>query len=577
MIMQKIRSYTKYFMWGIAAVFILFIFFGFGTNILQRSGDRRGSNIAEINGEGIDYREFSNRLNEDIDLISGAIGINPLEERMLSDQIINELIMDKIINAKIEKRDIFVSDNQIINIIKNSPPREIYEDSSFWVGGQFDYNKYHEILKDPRLREFISNYAERIKNDLPRRILRGEVTSLVRLTQAEVLENILEDSVKIRAEYIKIPLDFWVEDEAAGNPEEFYLTNKDLFRREGVVKLGYVKLPVEVDEVMIEEVRDLTKLIIERAESVPFDTLISIYSYYPRERRLFYGWVSLEELPVIFKNELLGIKIGEISEPIQSDKGFHIIKLIERDKGRLNLKEIYIPLFPSTEAYINKMTEAWSLVKELRSDSSMSVPDKYDEKYITYRIGYIPDIGVDFGTFLDKPEKNNVSHPLVGENSIYVFWVQDVQIGIPPFEKIKNEVIDSMLIFEASVRAKEYISENFPEDNIPKNPEKGSWYQTPYYTINNYKKEGVKLPDKIVNFSFNLRKDMVSSPIRAGNDIYILKLTDIKSPSQEEIKELITDYYERTQMMKEAIFYQGWVYDLRKKAEIDDWRSRLYE
>lgn len=577
MIMQRLRSYTKYFMWAIAAAFILFIFFGFGTNVLQRGGDRRGSYIAEVNGEGIDYREFSYQLSKDIDLISGAIGINPFEERMLSDQVINQLIMDKIINSKIEKRDIFVSDEQIINIIKNSPPREIYEDSSFWVGGQFDYNRYHELLRDPRLRDFISNYAERIQNDLPRRILRGEITSLVRLTQSEILENILEDSVKIRAEYIKIPLYSWIEEEIVGNPEEFYLINKSLFKREGVVKLGYVKLPVEVDILMIEEVRDLTKLIIERAESVPFDTLIGIYSYYPRDRRLFHGWVSLEELPVIFKNELLGIKIGEISEPIQSNKGFHVIKLIERDKGRLNLKEIYLPLFPSSEAYINRMTEAWSLVKELQSDSIISVPDKYEGKYITYRIGYIPDIGVDFGTFLDEPEKNNISHPLVGENSIYVFWVQDVQIGTPPFAKIKNEVIDSMLIFEASARAKEYISENFPQDVLPKNSERGSWYQTPYYTVNNYKNKGVNLPDKIVNFTFNLREDIISPPIRAGKDIYILKLTDIKAPSQEEIQELMTDYYERMQMMKQTILYQGWVYDLRKKAEIDDLRSRLYE
>ena len=117
--MQRLRSYTKYFMWVVAVAFILFIFFGFGTNILQRGEDRRGNYIAEVNGEGIDYREFSYRISKDMDLISGAIGINPLEERMLSDQVINELIMDKIIGAEINKRNIFVSDKQVIDIIKN--------------------------------------------------------------------------------------------------------------------------------------------------------------------------------------------------------------------------------------------------------------------------------------------------------------------------------------------------------------------------------------------------------------------------------------------------------------------------
>jgi len=169
-------------MWVIAASFVLFIFFGFGSNLISGRGGKKDNLIAEVNGAGIDYREFSFLLSSKIKFISGSIGIDPLRERMLYDQVINELIMDRILKSQIIKRDIFISDKQIIDIIKNSPPREIYQDTTFWIGGQFDYSRYYELLKEPLLREFINDYAKRLKEDLPRRILSGEISSLVRLT-----------------------------------------------------------------------------------------------------------------------------------------------------------------------------------------------------------------------------------------------------------------------------------------------------------------------------------------------------------------------------------------------------------
>jgi len=70
---------------------------------------------------------------------------------------------------------------------------------------------------------------------------------------------------------------------------------------------------------------------------------------------------------------------------------------------------------------------------------------------------------------------------------------------------------------------------------------------------------------------------MVSPPIRAGRDIYVLKVIGRKAPSSDEITEIMPGYLGRMQMIKQTILYQGWIYDLRKNSDIKDWRSRLYE
>lgn len=583
MIMQRLRRVTKYFMWVVAVVFILFIFFGFGANIMSRGEEGKSNLIAEVEGVGIGYREYSNLLNSQLNLISGSIGINPLKERELSDQIINRLIMEKIMENQMDKRDISISDAQVIEIIKNSPPREIFQDSTFWIGGQFDYSRYYELLKNPRASQFINDYARRVKSDLPQRILGGEVSSLARLTHNEFMEDFLDDSVSIKLEYIRIPLDEWIKDEPSGSAEEFYSFHKDLFIRDGVVSLGYVSFPVEVDEEMEHSIKELAFSITKRAENVDFDTLISIYSYLPRNRQLINGWIPVDGLPSVFTSALLGMKIGEIGEPIRSDEGYHILKLTGRERNRLCLKEIFLPVFPSTEKYTDAMMEAWSLVKILRSDTTglnsvdSRIPDTYEVEHITYGIGYIPDLGVEFGTLLDDPKRGEISYPLVGVDSIYVFWVEDVEKGIPPFPLIKDEVVDSIRSYEAGEQAKKYVRENFPDKVLMRHPQKGSWHRTPYFSRNNYRGKGIDLPDKIVDLAMNLKEGMVSPGLRAGRALYLLKVTGREAPSADEIKKILPGFMNQMQMVKQATFYQGWLYEQRKGSKIYDWRSKLYE
>ena len=577
MIMQKLRKTTKYFMWVIAVIFVLFIFFGFGSNMI-RSGDERSRNlIAEVNGKGIDYRQYSSVLNSNIRMISGAVGIDPLKERRLSDQIVNQLIMEEILNEQLNKRDIFVSDEQVIDIVKNSPPQEILADTTFWIGGQFDYNRYYQILTSPRASRFVSDYAQQIKENVPKGILAGEINSLVRITNNELIENLMEDSLQFRVEYIRIPVNEWIKEEPTLSPEVFYSNNQDLFRREEWVRLGYLSFPVDIDEEMINSRMDLARSIIKRAENVPFDTLVRIYSYLPEGRILFNGWIPIKSLRSRFTNALLGTKTGEITGPVQSEEGLHIFKLINRERNRLNLKEIFLPLFPSTEAYMKVQTEIVSVARTLRDDSIIHIPEKYTPSYLTYGIGYLPDIGVDFGTFLDEVEEGEISYPLAGRDSLYLFWVEDVIRGIPAFAEIREEVIDTMLLREARESAREYARNIFKGDRLPRHPTKGERHSTPYFTLRNYKDKGIDLPEKIVYLASNLREGKASPPIGVGRYVYIIKVRDRKELSDEYLKEMIPEYAQNLQMEKQTVFYHGWLYDLRKKAEIKDWRGKLYE
>lgn len=575
MIMQRLRSVTKYFLWVIAVVFVLFIFF----SSISRSdaGKQRENLIAEVDGEPVTYSEFSSLLNKNLQMVGGPLGIDPLKERRITDRVINQLIMKKLVEHELEKRNIKISEEQIIDIIKNSPPPEIARDSSFWRGEQFDYNRYLELLRNPRASKFVENYAQQIKRNVPERILNGEVRSMVRVTSHEIVEEYLKDSLEMQLEYIKVPVKRWIERVNEDELQSFYEQNREIFKRDGLIKLEYISLPVEVEENTVESARELAGSIIKRAETVPFDTLVGIYSYIPENRDLYNGWVNIEDLPSVFTEELAGTETGRITEPVRSESGFHIFKLLDRERGRLNIKEIFLAVFPSMDTYSRVKSDILAAMKEWKADSTGEVMNEYNFKEVSYKSGFIPQLGVDFGTFLDKPEEGKVSYPMVGSDSMYIFKVKDVQKGIPDFKDIKEEVRDSLVMRRAYKSAENYITDKLKGRELPKYIKYGSYNRTSLFKLKDYAGAGAGLPEKVLLIASNLRENELSPPLKAEGNVYVTRLLKVEKPEGEELKEIIPQVAGNYQMIKQTLYYNNWLYELRKNADIKDYRYKLYD
>jgi hypothetical protein len=573
--MEKVRSVTKYFMWVVAASFIIFMFFGFGSNILSGSKQQKENIIAVVNKEGITVSEYGNSLRDGIKNISGALGADPVKERQISEMTINQLITDRIIGDLLKKRAISISEEQIADIIRESPPTEIAQDPNFWVEGKFDYGKYLQLIGDPRATQFVRAYASQIKKNFPMGILRGEVSSMARVTTGDAIEKLLEDSAKVRIEYIKLSLDEWKPGETSISPEEFYSQHKEIFRRDGKIELSYVSFPISISEEMVEATRELANSLFERAETDSFELLISHYSYLPDNRNLFNGWVKIDVLKKYLPTALSGMSRGKVARPIENDKGFHILKLVDRRKDSVDIREIFLPIFPSFDEFQKVQSQAWKLVKNLREEPGVEIPKEYDVKYIFVNKGEFPDIPVNFGTFLINPKEGDVSYPLVGNDAFYVFRVEKMEEGIPPFSEIAEEVRDSLIEFEAAKRAKIYALRNFSGKELPRKPEKGNWAITPYFTMNNYSDFGV--PEEIALLAFYGKGDGILPPVRAGNYMYIVKVVDSKMPDSGKLKGLIQPIAMQLQQSKETFYFPKWFYEQRRNYNVEDLREKVYE
>jgi len=575
MIMEKVRSVTKYFMWFAAAAFVFSMAIGFGTDIFTRNNQEEENVIAKVNSERITTGEYVNVLRNRLQNISGALGTDPIRERQLSESVINQLITDKIIGDLLKERKISISEEQIMKLIRENPPAEVTQNPDFWMGEQFDFDRYFELLKDPRAGQFVRAYAASIMENFPMSILRGEVSSMARVTSGEAIEELLKDSVKVRIEYIKLPLEEWKPVETSIPLEEFYENNKEMFRRDYLLKLGYVSFPISVDEQTIQETKELANSIAERAKTDSFDLLVSQYSYFPEDRVLFNGWVKIRDLSRDFAAAIAGTREGRVSGLIETAKGFHILKLLDRQRDSVKIEEIFIPVFPSYDEFQRSSGQAWKLAKKLRSDSVFDIPVEYNPEYISLGKGDFPQIPVNFGTFLINPEEGNISYPLIGEKAFYVFWIEEKEEDIPPFSEIEDEVRDSLMNYEAFLKARNYVFEKFSGDKLPRNPEKGKWVRTPYFTLRNYGE--FNIPEKVAFLSLNIRRNAILPPIRVGESVYVVKQVDFKMPDAEKIKEIVSEIAVKLHIEKESEYFGKWFYHKRREYNIVDLREKIYE
>jgi hypothetical protein len=575
MIMEKVRSVTKYFIWFAAIAFVLSMMVGVGTTVFTGRDGKDNNIIARVNNESISINEYSNIFRTRLQSINGPLGIDPIKQRQISEAVINQLISNEIIDDLMERRGISISDEQLTKIVIENPPPTITQNPNFWVNEQFDYDRYYELLNDPRADQFIKSYIAQIEENLPMSILRGEVLSTVRVTSSSAIERFLEDSVEARIEYIKIPLTEWKNTETSISPEEFFEEHKEMFRRNGSVKLGYVFFPVSISDDMIETTKELAGSIINRAKTDSFEILASQYSYLPQDRNLLNGWIGVKNLTYKFAKVVSGMREGEISKPIETSKGFHILKLRERKRDSIDIVEILLPVFPSHDEFESAEAHAWKLINALRDSSDFDVADEYDIKYISYKKAQYPNLSVNFGTFLNDTEEGKVSYPLIGEDGLYVCWVEEKEESIPAFPDIKEEVEDSLINFEAAIRAKEYVLKTLTGDKLPRNPEKGKWGRTPYFTLGTFK--SVNVPEKIALLTFSIRREGVLPPVMAGEYLYVTRTIDFKMPDTEKLQEVIPRLALSLQQEKEARFFQKWFNENREKYEVVDLREKLYE
>ncbi len=359
--LQTIRDNSKGVVAGILVGFLVIIFALSGAEALF-SGSARSGEVVSVDGEAITENEVAREVYRQRQQILNQYGDSvPSEfvsDERLREPAINALIQRKVLIQHARNQGMGVSDSTLDQLILSFP--QFAGDD-----GQFDPNRYQQVLRSMGYTP--AQYKSLLRQELLLNQLSAGIGNSGFVTQDE-LERFAALNFQTRDfEYATLTRD-QVADEVNvtdADIEAYYQSNQPQFRQPEQVAVEYIDLSVAnlMDQITIDEqtLRDqyeqnqaasenqkaeqrVAHILFEDAQDeriaevqsalnqgADFAELAEQYSedLGSSDQGGDLGFVSGEGLPEAFMAAASSLEVGEVSAPVETDAGVHLIKVTE--------------------------------------------------------------------------------------------------------------------------------------------------------------------------------------------------------------------------------------------------------
>lgn len=308
---------------------ILIVLFSFSLNhaFAQQNGIVADKIIAKIDNNIILKSELEQAYLQYVASAQSRVG------SQVKCQILESLVINKLMVAKAEIDSVVVADEEVMSNLNNRMNVFISR-----IGSEEKIEEYYGKTID----QFKAELKDQVKEQLIVQKMQSTITADISVTPSEV-----------RKFFNSIPADSL----------PYFSTEVSLAQ--------IVKIPT-VGKVQKEEVRQrLLAIRDEIKNGGDFETMARRYSEEPGAATSGgnLGFQSRGSLVPPYEAAALSLKPGEMSQPVETDFGFHLIQMLERRGNLYNTRHILIKPVPSTEDIAAATHYLDSLRLQILSDS----------------------------------------------------------------------------------------------------------------------------------------------------------------------------------------------------------------
>jgi len=386
-LMTKIRENLATFFSIFAGLFVVYIVLDWGMDITGRKRNRNlaaSQEIGRINNHPILAKDFAELLRRALENQKAQSGVEPDEEqqRMIRDQIWQQLVEQSLYDEQIEKLGIKITDQEIIDWVRGDNPPEFLRQRFIDSNGTFNRQAYDAAIMDPSNRAVMVQVEDILRRQRQREKLQSIITASVQVSENEVLQKFLDQNIKYDADFAFFDPNILVKDEEINVTDDdykrYYNENSDDFKVEATRKLKYVlfkEIPSKADsQDVLMEIEDILK---RTKEGANFDTLAKIYSELPNEDTYQpHGSFNSER-----ENAIFSAKKGDIIGPLLETDGYHLIKVIDFRPGKedfIHASHILIKI--ENNDSVKALKEAKSLYERIKNGENFGeLAQKYSK------------------------------------------------------------------------------------------------------------------------------------------------------------------------------------------------------
>jgi len=345
----------------LGAIVIVFIFWGVGSFRAQRGG-----RIALVNGDQITLDEYRKVYNNLLERVRKRFGNNlnddMIKNLQLKKQALNQLIDNKLLVQEAKKLKFRVSDQELADAIMQF--------GAFQKAGVFDNRLYQNVLD--RLRMTPEEFEASQKDAMLIERLKVLITSSVKVSNQEVKEWFNWTNALTNIDFVLFDPNKYKDINPSSEAiKAFFEKHQENYKTDAMVKVRYLKFipdkyrskvtiyddnvrdyfdenqkefktpkTVEARHILLRVDQNASPEDVERTrkralnilkmtrEGKEFAELARKYSEGPtKDRGGYLGTFKKESMVTPFAEKAFSMKAGEISEPVRTRFGWHIIKV----------------------------------------------------------------------------------------------------------------------------------------------------------------------------------------------------------------------------------------------------------
>ena len=366
--MRQMRAATKPIMLVTAGAFVALMVFQWGMDITGQSSGGLGE-IGRVNSDAVMYTEYMAAYRNLYDEIQSSQEepVSSQQNKEIEDAAFDEVVNQLLIRQELRRRGIGVSDQEISQAAQLSPPGELrpqFTDED----GQFDFTGYQIFLATLPADQLLLLEAY-YRDVIPRGKLLRQVSAGIYLSGAELWQSWKDQSEQVEVRYMAFEPATRYEDAQFSIPnsdiEGYYRDKQEEFEvpaRAAVKVVVLDKTPTTADTMASgERAIEIRQELLDGAD----------FAETAQQASADQGSAQLGgELGVFPKGRMMGTfdstvfsaPVGQLTEPVKTAFGFHIIEIQERwGQDSAQARHVLVPIQRTNESEIALLTLADSI------------------------------------------------------------------------------------------------------------------------------------------------------------------------------------------------------------------------
>jgi peptidyl-prolyl cis-trans isomerase D len=384
-VLQSMRSAAKYIWIFIVVVFVGVFLFTETSGLLGRARITTGTAVAKVNGDEISYTTWVQAAQQRIQQEQQGRGrsLTLDEEEQIRNEVFNQLVQSILLDQEYKRRGIRVTDEEIVQAAQFSPPPQFMQSPELQTDGRFDLEKYQRFLKSAAARQQglyfqLENYY---RSEIPRAKLYEQVASEAFVTDDEMWRTFRDQHDSAKVSFVSFDPGSVPDSGITVSDAEisaYFDSHKKELEQPGRAVVTILSIPRVITAADSAAVRARARAL--RDEILKGAKFEDVAKRESSDTLSGAQGGSLGRGPKgrfveAFEKAAFALAPGQISEPVETQFGVHLIKVDEKKADTIAVRHILLRFQQSDSSASRTDKEADQLSKIA---ASQDTPQPFD-------------------------------------------------------------------------------------------------------------------------------------------------------------------------------------------------------